>query len=76
MKGTAMLKKVDLAEIAQKNPTIDLEELDRWRKLRQTLIETGLRGRRQRGSFPFAGKRAHIVDDADSDPRIVRLHRN
>jgi len=70
-----MPHKVDLDEIAKKNPTLDLEELDHWRILRRILIETGMRGRRQRGSSPFMGKRAHIVDDAENDPRLVRLQR-
>lgn len=71
-----MPHKINLDEIAKKNPTVDLEEVARWRKLRRILVETGMRGKRQRGSSPFAGGRARIVDDAENDPRLVRLSRD
>jgi len=71
-----MPRKIDLKEIAQKNPTLDLAELARWIKLRKTLIETGMRGRRGRETAPFVGKRAQIVDDPENDPRLVRLSRD
>ncbi len=71
-----MPNKVNLDEIARKNPTVDLEEVARWRRLRRTLIETGMRGKRQRESSPFAGGRARIVDDEENDPRLVRLSRD
>jgi hypothetical protein len=70
-----MPHKIDLDEIARKNPRLDLEEVARWRRLRRILIETGMRGKRERGSSPFAGGRARIVDDAESDPRLVKLSR-
>lgn len=75
MKGSAMPHKIDLDQIARRNPTVDLEEVARWRKLRRILIETGMRGKRQRESSPFAGGRARIVDDAEHDPRLVKLSR-
>lgn len=69
-----MPKTVDLQEIARNNPDIDLHELDSWRQLRRTLIENGLHGRSRTRTAAFQGRRAQLVDDdADNDPRLIRL---
>jgi len=68
-----MPQKIEIEEIARKNPTIDLEKLEEWSKLRKILQQSGLRGRRMRNAFSRQEKRAEIVDDADSDPRLVSL---
>jgi len=70
-----MPQNMTLEEIAAKNPRVDLETLEESRKLRQLLLERGLFGKRMRGSSGFQDERAKIVDDADSDARLVRLTR-
>ena len=62
-----------LEEIAANNPHVDLEKLEESRKLRRILLERGLFGKRTRGTSGFQDERAKIVDDADSDARLVRL---
>ena len=68
-----MPQKLDLEEIARKNPNIDLQKIEEWRRLGELLQKSGLRGRRIRNTFSRQEKRAKIVDDADSDPRLVSL---
>jgi hypothetical protein len=65
--------KIDLEEIARKNPRIDLQLLEEWRELRRALLARGLHGRRMQDKYDDQETRARIVDDAESDPRIVRL---
>lgn len=66
-----MPQKMKIEEIARKNPQVDLQKLDEWRQLRRVLQERGLRGKRQ--TFVRQEKRAKLIDDADSDPRLVSL---
>ena len=68
-----MPQKIDIEEIARRNPNIDLQKLEEWKQLGELLQESGLRGRRIRNTFARQEKRAEIVDDADSDPRLVSL---
>lgn len=70
-----MLQKLDLDEIAKVNPTLDLEQLAEWRRFRESLPASGQRRKPLRSAPPFQGRRARIVDDAESDPRLVRLQR-
>lgn len=71
-----MPKIVDLKEIAEKNPNLDLSVLEEWRKLQESLPEGEEISRRGHSEgLPFKGRRARIVDDADSDPRLIRLQR-
>jgi hypothetical protein len=68
-----MPKTIELEEIARKNPHIDLQMLEEWRELRQILIAHGMRGRRVRNSEDHPQTRAKLVDNAEDDPRLVRL---
>ena len=70
-----MPQKMTLKEIVKNNPQVDLEKLKESRRLRQLLVERGLLGKRMRGMSGFQDERAKIVDDADSDARLVRLAR-
>jgi hypothetical protein len=70
-----MPRKIDLDEIARTNPNIDLQKLDEWKELRRVLLESGLNSRRMRNRSAKQDRRAKIVDDADSDPRLVRLQK-
>lgn len=71
-----MPRRIDIADIADKNPRVDLKELDEGRTLRENLRRTNLRGAKQRLAFPFHRRRARIVDDVASDPRVVRLRKS
>lgn len=68
-----MPQKIDIEEIARRNPHIDLQKLEEWKHLAGILQEGGLRGRRARNTFSRQEKRAKIADDADSDSRLVSL---
>jgi hypothetical protein len=70
-----MPQKLTLKEIARKNPHIDLQKLDEWERMRTALKERGLSVRRPRKEFVEQETRAKIVDDIESDPRLVRLQR-
>jgi glutaredoxin len=66
--------KIDIEEIAKKNPSVDLEALEEGRKLRENLRQIG--GVRERPTIVATGrKRVRIDDSITSDPRVVRLQR-
>jgi hypothetical protein len=71
-----MPRPIDLVDIADKNPRVNLKELEEGRKVRENLRRTNLRGANQRLAFPFHRRRARIVDDVASDPRVIRLHKS
>jgi hypothetical protein len=71
-----MPRRIDIADIADKNPRVNLKELDEGRTLRETLRRTIVRSPAQRLAFPFHRRRARIVDDVASDPRVVRLRKS
>ena len=65
-----MPAKIDLESIAKRNPKVDLVRLEEYRALRRSL---GM-GRRIRQSVsPLERRRVRIVDDIESDPRVVHL---
>jgi hypothetical protein len=68
-----MRRKIDLDEIRSKNPNLDWDSLAQWQRLRRTLVDRGTQGRRV--FHPVQGKRAQVVDDPESDPRLLILHR-
>lgn len=70
-----MPQKMEIKEIAEKNPNVDLEKLAEWARLRKDLLEGGFTEKRERNSASIRDERAKIVDDAENDPRLVRLHR-
>lgn len=71
-----MPRRVNLREIAERNPNLDLSKLEEWRKLRDRLSEHGAGRKRHRGASPVEGKRAKLVDDEENDPRLIRLQKS
>lgn len=70
-----MPRRINLKEIVRKNPQIDLEEIRAWTQLRKTLAESGLVSRRKQGCGHPDDVRARIADEAEDDPRLIRLSR-
>jgi hypothetical protein len=70
-----MTRMIDLSEIRGKNPALDWELIKEWKRLRRTLLQSGLRGKRSQESSSPRERRARIVDDAAHDSRVVRLQR-
>jgi hypothetical protein len=68
-----MPRKVNLKKIAQNNPQVDLEQIDAWTRLRKVLVESGLAAKRQARCGAGEDTRARIIDDAEDDPRLIRL---
>ncbi len=67
-----MLKNIDLKDIAEKNPHVNLEDLEEGRKLRENLRQPS-GAKRRRMTSPANRRRVRIDDDVASDPRAVRL---
>jgi hypothetical protein len=65
-----MPQKIDLAEILKNNPHVDPERLNAGLKLAEELRRSRSGSKRAR---PFVRRRVRIVDDLQSDPRLVRL---
>jgi hypothetical protein len=69
-----MPQTIDLADIAGNNPLVDLQSLEKSRKLTQELrgarLPGGLRSKR---SHPLIRRRVRIIDDLANDPRLTRL---
>jgi len=70
-----MTRMIDLREIRSKNPALDWELINEWKRLRRTLLQSGLRGKRSQESLSHRERRARMVDDAEHDSRVVRLQR-
>jgi len=66
---------IDLKEIADKNPKVDLDRLAEGRKLLEVVRHARVRGAGCQSATPPARRRARVLDDLASDPRVVRLHR-
>ncbi len=65
---------INLQDIAQKNPGVDLQALEEGRKLRKNLRE--IAGVRERPIVrPSGRKRVRIDDSVSNDPRVIRLQR-
>ncbi len=71
-----MPQRINLVDIADKNPRVDLKKLEEGRTLRENLSRASPRGPNQRLAFPFHRRRARIIDDVASDPRVVRLRKS
>ena len=65
-----MPQKIDLEELLKKNPNVDPERLNAGIKLAEEL-------RRSRSGIkrfhPLVRRRARIMDDLQSDPRLTQL---
>jgi len=70
-----MARMIDLKEIRSKKPNLDWELIAEWKRLRRTLIQQGLHGKRSQEPVSGRERRARIVDDAAHDSRVVRLQR-
>jgi len=70
-----MPQKPNIKKILKKNPKINAKQLKEGLELTEQLRALGLTRRGYRLASPFARKRVHIVEEFDSDPRTVRLHR-
>lgn len=66
-----MPQPIDLEEIIKTNPKVDSEQLAESMELSKRLRDLGFQ--QARPALPFTGRRARIMDDLDSDPRVTRL---
>ncbi|HET6842242.1 MAG TPA: hypothetical protein VFK06_11250 [Candidatus Angelobacter sp.] len=68
-----MPQKIDIQEIVKDNPQVDLAQLEEWRNLREMIRVQGRDRNRHLCTYPMQGRRAQIVDDNDSDARVIHL---
>jgi hypothetical protein len=69
-----MPKRIDaIKKLAKKNPRVDVDKLLESLRLTEKLRRTGIAGPGYRLAPPYSGRRIRISDDAESDPRTVRL---
>jgi hypothetical protein len=69
-----MPQTIDLADIASNNPSVDLQSLEKARKLTQELREARSSGSfRDKRARPLTRRRIRLIDDLASDPRLTRL---
>ena len=72
-----MPRQINIKELAERNPKVDLAKLEELRKLRDRLSEHGAGRKRHKGVSPIrTGKRAQVIDDEKNDPRLIRLQKN
>jgi len=68
-----MRKKDAIKKLAKKNPKVDLSQLLESLRMTTKLRRIGIIGPGYR-LVPFqSGRRVHIVDDTQSDPRTIKL---
>lgn len=65
-----MPPKIDLAEVLKNNSDVDPELLNAGLKLAEELRRSRSGSKRAR---PFVRRRVRIVDDLQSDPRLIQL---
>jgi hypothetical protein len=70
-----MPKKIELAEIIEKNPQVDPKQLRESMELLEELRSRGVSGRGYQLVPPFSGKRVQTVENPCEDPRTVYLNR-
>jgi hypothetical protein len=70
-----MPQKIDIKEIAKRNPKIDVEKIDEWRRFRQRLQERGLLTGSKRTALFRQARRAKFADDPLEDSRLVKLQK-
>jgi len=70
-----MPTKIELAEIIQKNPQVDPEQLRESMELLEELRSRGVSERGYQLVPPFSGKRVQTADSPSKDPRTVYLNR-
>jgi len=67
-----MIEGHDLEELLSRNPHVDLEKLDAWRKTLRALREKGVRRKGYDLAPHFGGHRASFQDRSYSDLRLAR----
>ncbi len=70
-----MPQKLDIKKILKKNPQVSTAPLEEASKLAQEVRKLGLIRRGYRLASPSTRGRIHTTDEADSDPRTIKLHR-
>jgi len=70
-----MPKKIELAEIIEKNPQVDPKQLRESMELLEELRNRGVSGRGYQLVPPFSGRRVQTLDSSSEDPRTVHLNR-
>jgi hypothetical protein len=70
-----MPKKIELAEIIEKNPQVDSKQLRESMELLEELRSRGVSGRGYQLVPPFSGRRVQTMDSPSEDPRTVHLNR-
>jgi hypothetical protein len=68
-----MHKKDAIKKLAAKNPKVNLAQLLESLRMTSKIRRIGIAGPGYRLVPPYAGGRVHIVDDAESDPRTIKL---
>ena len=68
-----MTKLPDIEELIKSNPKIDREQLEAGLDLIRRIREGGSPGAGYRLVPPGTGRRTHAGEEANSDPRTVRL---
>jgi len=68
-------KKIELAEIIEKNPQVDAKQLRESMELLEELRSRGVSGRGYQLVPPFSGRRVQTIDNPSEDPRTVHLNR-
>jgi len=69
-----MARKIDINEIAKKNPQVSLEQLRKGRLLLKQLRHFGVRKVRYRLAPASAGKRVHVIEN--SDAKVITLRQS
>lgn len=70
-----MPETIEINELAKRNPKIDLKQLEESQKLNEDLQRLGIDRSEIRHRADSPRRRARIMDDINSDPRVVRLQR-
>jgi len=70
-----MLRKLDFEEIAKANPSVTVDQMEEWGRLRGQVTQQRKERISKLRGFPFRKKRARVVDDLESDTRVIKLHR-
>jgi hypothetical protein len=65
-----MPKQINFDELSKANPKVNLDQLAEGRQLLSDIRGSGVRRARRESEVPFGRKRARIVDDLASDPRV------
>ncbi len=68
-----MRKRDAIKRLAAKNPKVDIAQLLESLRMTTRMRRVGISGPGYRLVPPYSGRRVHIVDDTESDPRTINL---